>query len=153
MLWSVADVPLICCWRSGALDIAPCLAIAAALSVRAHIIEGSFFGCETLGNVTQITFATSPRRPLDICTSCEACRKLKLGRRRWLSPARLPITNAFMTVNVRRICYGDSSSLRLYMSPGQKLQFWYDRPTQYYCFGGSHHYRCHWERQVPSYHN
>ncbi len=120
MLPSVADVSLMCWWGSGAFDIGSCLASAAALSVGFAIMKNAFLRCESLRNATQDAFATKSRRPLDIYTSCEACRKLKLGRRRWLSPPPncsigLPIAHAFKRVNVRRIWYGDSLSLRLHM--------------------------------------
>ena len=79
MLPSVADVSLMYWWGSGALDIGPCLASAAALSVGFAIIKNSFLRYKSLRNTTQDAFATKSRRPLDICTSCEACRKLRLA--------------------------------------------------------------------------
>ena len=144
-----------CWWGSRAIDMAPCLAGAAALSVGFATMKNSFLRCESLRNATQDAFAAKSRRPLDICTSCEACRNLGLlvAVAEFNCSIRLPIANAFKRVNVRRICYGDSLSLRLHMFPAQKLQFENDRPTQYYGFDGSHHYRCYRERQVPSHHN
>ena len=61
--------------------------------------------------------------------------------------------SAAFAIEILNICYGDSLSLCLHMFSAQKIQFKNDQPTLYYCFGGRHHYRCHRERQVPSYHN
>ncbi len=51
-----------------------------------RIMKNLFLRRKFVRNATQDAFATKSKRPLNICTSCEACRKLKLGRRRWLNP-------------------------------------------------------------------
>lgn len=101
MLPSVADVPLMCWSSSGALDIGPCLASAAAISVEFAIMKNSFLQRESLRNATRDAFAMKSRQPLDICTSLRGMSQAQAGPEAVAeSPPpscsiRLPIAYAF----------------------------------------------------------